>query len=84
MSIKYQQSLQERIRSLAAEYARLEKQHEAVIASLPTNPTREQKRKHMKDWLVSNDALSKAEGQLRHAKRLLARTQGDEYAFQQK
>ena len=84
MSTKYQQSLQERIPSLAAEYAQLEKQHETVVASLPANPTREQKRKHMKDWLVSKEALRKVERRLRNAKRLLARTQGDEYAFQKK
>ncbi|PWU10333.1 MAG: hypothetical protein C5B50_25725 [Verrucomicrobia bacterium] len=82
MSTRYPQALQERISSLAAEYAQLEKQHAAVVASLPAKPTREQKRQHMKDWLVSSQALQKVEQRLRHAKRLLARTQGDEYVFQ--
>jgi hypothetical protein len=79
MTDPYQQSLQERIHSLTAEYARLEKQHESVMASLPGNPSQEQKRKRTKDWLVSNEALRKVENRLRQAKRLLARSQGDEY-----
>jgi hypothetical protein len=78
MTTQYQQSLEERIRILASNYATLEAKHAGVIASLPTNPTREQKRKHMRDWLSSNQALRKVERQLRQAKRLLARTQGDE------
>jgi hypothetical protein len=82
MSTSYRQSLQKRISGLTAEYAQLEKQHAAVSASLPAKPTREQKRQHMKDWLSSNQGLRKVGQQLRQAKRLLARSDGDEYVFQ--
>jgi hypothetical protein len=82
MSTIYPQALQERISSLTVEFAQLEQQHTAVCVSLPVKPTRENKRQHMKDWLESRKALRKVERQLRSAKRLVARTQGDEYVFQ--
>jgi hypothetical protein len=81
MSTRYRQSLQKRFSNLASESARLEKRHEVVLASLPAKPTQEQKRQHMRDWLSSKQALRKTEQRLRHAKRLLARSDGDEYVF---
>jgi hypothetical protein len=81
MSTHYHRSLQERITNLTAEYARVEHRHAAVVDELLDKPTRDQKRQQMKDWVASNQDLRKVEQQVRHAKRLLARSDGDEYNF---
>ena len=79
MTTTYQPSLQERIRSLTEEHEQLKKQYEAVLGSLPSNPSLEQKRKRVKDCVILYESQRKVESRLRQAKRLLARSQGDEY-----
>ena len=83
MSTLFCQSLQERISRLKEELAQLETQQTAAIGNRSQNHTPEQRQENLREVVATMEAFRKVERRLHQAKQLLARAQGDEYAFEQ-
>ena len=75
MNAIFQKLLRLRVARLKSKCKEIRIKHEAVINKLPDNPTRDQKRENMTEWIRTNELLRKAEKKLQNAKRLLVNAQ---------